>query len=381
MPPPNTVLTIPRPGEVRLADRAGPRIVPGYALVKTAIAPICIEHQIYRDHTFEEDSNDSEHLGHEGVGEVVEVREGSAFQPGDRVIVYQGRRCGECLPCQRGYSPTHCERHGKIGPDRAHYSHERTCGNDSGGFAFAKYRTVPEDMLQRIPERLSFRHAAAANCACGCTFTATETLGVRPGDHVLVAGVGFIGFGVIINALYRRATVIVLGRNPYRMDLCRKLGAHHVIDPDAPDWKERILEITGFKRGVDHAFEGSGHPYYQRRCLSAIRQYGGIYSLGFVPGSNERYPLHVLDEMLNKHATWTGGHDVDLRDRDRLLGMLLDESVQEKIDLMVTHEFPMSRAAEAFEVALTKRCGKIYLYPHEDCPSGSTAPRPDGRRP
>ena len=85
--------------------------------------------------------------------------------------------------------------------------------------------------------------------------------------------------------------------------------------------------------------------------------------------------------MLNKHATWTGGHDVDLRDRDRLLGMLLDESVQEKIDLMVTHEFPMSRAAEAFEVALTKRCGKIYLYPHEDCPSGGPAPRPDGRRP
>ena len=57
---------------------------------------------------------------------------------------------------------------------------------------------------------------------------------------------------------------------------------------------------------------------------------------------------------------------MDVGHRDRLLAMLLDESVQKNIDLMVTHAFPMSRAAEAFEVALTKRCGKIYLYPHED---------------
>ena len=362
----NTVLTIPRPGEVRLVERAYPRIIPGYVLVRALIAPICIEHQIYRDHTFEEESNDSEHLGHEGVGKVVEVCEGSRFRVGDRVIVYQGRRCGRCLPCMRGYSPTHCDLHGKAGLDRAHYSHERACGNDSGGFAFAKYRTVPEDMLQRIPERLSFRHAAAANCACGCTFSAVETLGVAFGDHVLVAGIGFIGFGVIINALYRNATVIVLGRTPYRMEVCRKLGVHHVIDPDDANWVEQVREITGFKRGVDHAFECSGYPFYQRRCLSAIRQYGQIYSLGFVPGSNERYPLHVLDELLNKHATWTGGHDVDVNDRDRLLTMLLDESVQRGIDLMVTHAFPMSQAAKAFEVALTKQCGKIYLYPHEE---------------
>ena len=369
MPRVNTVLTIPRPGEVRLVDRAYPRIIPGYALVKAVIAPICIEHQIYRDHTFEEDSNDSEHLGHEGVGEVVEVSEGSGFRVGDRVVVYQGRRCGKCLPCLRGYSPTHCELHGKTGPDRAHYSHERACGNDSGGFAFAKYRTVPEDMLQKIPDGLSFKHAAAANCACGCTFTALETLEVKPGDHVLVAGVGFIGFGVIINALYRNAEVIVLGRNRYRMDLCRKLGAHHVIDPDAADWTEQVLEITGFKRGVDHAFECSGYPFYQRRCLQAVRQYGRIYSLGFVPGSSERYALHVLDDLVNKHVTWTGGHDVDVSDRDRLLSMLMDESVQRKVDLMVTHEFPMSEAGEAFEVALTTRCGKIYLYPHEERPA------------
>ena len=54
-----------------------------------------------------------------------------------------------------------------------------------------------------------------------------------------------------------------------------------------------------------------------------------------MPGSLTRHPLHLLDDLLNKHATWIGGHDVDVIDRDRLLTMHLDESVQENIDLMV----------------------------------------------
>ena len=53
------------------------------------------------------------------------------------------------------------------------------------------------------------------------------------------------------------------------------------------------------------------------------------------------------------------------RDRDGLLRMLCDPEVQRAIDLIVTHTFPMSRAGEAFEVALTKECGKIYLLPQE----------------
>ena len=57
--------------------------------------------------------------------------------------------------------------------------------------------------------------------------------------------------------------------------------------------------------------------------------------------------------------------DVRFRDRDGLLRMLCDPEVQRGIDVINTHTFPMSRAGEAFEVALTKECGKIYLLPQE----------------
>jgi threonine dehydrogenase-like Zn-dependent dehydrogenase len=90
----NTILTIPNPGETKLVKKAYPKTKPGYVIVKQHITPICIEHQIYRDHTFEWHS-DEEHIGHEGVGEIADVAPGSRFEVGDQVIIYQGHPCGE----------------------------------------------------------------------------------------------------------------------------------------------------------------------------------------------------------------------------------------------------------------------------------------------
>ena len=102
----NTILTIPEPKKTALKEKPYPMIVPGYAMVKVEIAPICIEHQVYKEHRMEWHS-DAEHQGHEGVGTICEVAPGSKFKVGDRVIIYQGNPCGECFVCQRGLSPTH----------------------------------------------------------------------------------------------------------------------------------------------------------------------------------------------------------------------------------------------------------------------------------
>jgi len=103
----NTVLTIPQPKKVALKEFPYPKIIAGYVMVKVEIAPICIEHQVYKEHRMEWHS-DAEHQGHEGVGTVHEVMPGSSLKVGDRVIMYQADPCGECFVCQRGLSPTHC---------------------------------------------------------------------------------------------------------------------------------------------------------------------------------------------------------------------------------------------------------------------------------
>ena len=368
----NTVLTIPEPRTAALATKPYPVAGPGFVIVEVAVAPVCNEGRIYRDHQFE--WHDSpEHLGHEGVGTIVETQPGSRFNVGDRVIIYQGNSCQQCFVCTEGLSPTHC-----LGIPYESYDEgmapqdipaglmgiEKVNGSASGGFGMVRYRLVPEHMIQPIPDHLSFHHAAAANCLLGCTYTAAEEAGVAEGDVVLIGAIGFIGLGAVVNALYRGAMVVVLGRHPYRMELCRRLGVQHIIDPDDADWLEQVHALTGGRQGADVAFECAGVPYYLDRCMAGLRRYGTMYSLGHDEGS-VLYSLSILNDLIERHITWTGGHDVRHRDRDGLLRMLCDPRVQGWIDTIVTHTFGMSRASEAFEIALAKECGKIYLLPQE----------------
>jgi threonine dehydrogenase-like Zn-dependent dehydrogenase len=89
---------------------------------------------------------------------------------------------------------------------------------------------------------------------------------------------------------------------------------------------------------------------------------------GFLVGATEPLPIHLLDEIHNRAVTLSGNHDVNVSHRAGLLEMLQDPQVQAATDRMITHEFNMSDASAAFETCLGKQCGKVYLYPQEDCP-------------
>ena len=391
--PVNTVLTIPEPRQVKLVERPYPRIVPGYSMIKVEIAPICIEHQVYKEHRMEWHSDEC-NQGHEGVGTICEVTPGSRFKVGDRVIIYQGNPCGECFVCERGLSPTHClnipyELFAKAGTQSPGAkldvleqlgvdnpldvpgglkSIENACGSESGGFGFVQYRIAPDCMLQKIPDDLPFRYAALALCSLGCTYTGIEEMDVRTDDWVVVGGVGFIGFGSIINAKYRGARVIVLARNPFRAAQALKMGADHIVNPDDPDWLEQIHALTGHLHGADHVIEASGYPYYQEKCLQAVRRFGHVWLYGFLVESAQALPINLLDSIQNRGVVLSGSMDVHVIHREGLLRMLCNPKVQEMADHLITHEYNMSEAAEAFEAALSKRAGKIYLYPQENCP-------------
>ncbi len=85
---------------------------------------------------------------------------------------------------------------------------------------------------------------------------------------------------MIVNARYHGAKAIALGRNKYRMDLARKLGADYIVNPDDTNWQNQAHELTRYPRGVDASFECCGNPYYQYRCLEGVRRYGKMDNLG-----------------------------------------------------------------------------------------------------
>jgi len=358
----NLALTIPEPGTTALVERPYPKIVSGYCIVKTAIAPICLEgSRIWTEHDFEF-HDDPEHLGHESVGTVVDVLPGSNFKVGDRVIVFQGDYCGACHSCHQGLSPTYCDANDPDirGPENvAMRGIQKKNESESGGFAMETFRIAPEANLYRIPDEVDFRYAAACNCSYGVGFSNQEVMGVKAGDSVVIGGVGFIAMGHVIAALYRNADVIALARNPYRIGLLREMGVEHIINPDDTDWLEKIRALTYRGEGADFAVDGSGVRYYQDRLMQSLRKYGQMNFSGHTPGAKlELSPLH---HVLDPARTIFGQHDVRAVDRKRLVRSLLDERVQQMIDVMVTHEFPLSEANEAFRLQASKECGKIYL--------------------
>ena len=365
----NTILTIPEPGGFELVERPYPVIKPGYAIIRTEIAPVCLEGtRIWANHEFEElfgglRSDYPDGLGHEGVGVIEEIHPGSDFKVGDRVMVFQGDYCGQCHSCRNALSPTYCEAniHPRPGMERVALAGIQDWNeSESGGWAMARYRIAPVQHLYRIPDELSFKHAAAANCSLGAGFSNQELMDVKAGDTVLVAGVGFIAMGHIISALYRNARVIALVRNTYRQDLIERMGVEHCINPEDEDWLEQVRALTYEGQGVDHAVECSGASYYQERCMDATRIYGNVNFSGHLP--DEKLDFVALDRITHPAHKLSGQHDVQVGDRERLVRALLDENVQRMIDVMVTHEFPMSRAGEAFDVQVSKECGKIYLH-------------------
>ncbi|MFW2383676.1 MAG: hypothetical protein ACN4GZ_18135, partial [Acidimicrobiales bacterium] len=131
---------------------------------------------------------------------------------------------------------------------------------------------------------------------------------------------------------------------------------------------------TGRLRGADLVIEASGYPYYQRRALDAVRRFGTMWMYGFLVDNYETFPMHFLDDIHNRSIRLSGSHDVYTSHREGVVRMLSNPRVQAMADHMITHEYNMSQGAEAFEAALSKQAGKIYLYPHENCPAPGLSP-------
>jgi len=356
----NTILTIPSPGEIKLVSRPYPRIKAGYAIIRTEIAPICLEgSRIWAKHDFEF-HDDPEHLGHEGVGTIEEVHEGSTYKKGDRVIIFQGDHCGQCHSCRNGLSPTYCHSNLPDHGGNALKGIEEKNDSESGGFAMATYRIAPLANLYKIPDEVDFKYAAACNCSLGVGFSNQELMNVKAGDTVLVGGIGFIAMGHVISALYRNAKVIALVRNSYRKNILKNMGVMHFVNPEDSDWLEQVKSLTYEGQGVDHAVDGSGVPYYQEKLTAATKLYGKVNFSGHTPDAT--FNLKPLVHILDPAHTFIGQHDVRAIDRERLVRAICDKRVQSMIDAMVTHEFPMSKADKAFEIQVSKQCGKVYLY-------------------
>jgi L-iditol 2-dehydrogenase len=278
-------------------------------------------------------------LGHEPAGTVVALGgEVSGFAPGDRVFMHHHAPCFVCERCRRGlYSLCDTWKKSRLDP---------------GGMA--EYVRVPETNLTdtlKLPEGVTLEDGTLVEPAA-CTVKGIRKAGVLPGETVLVTGLGVMGMlNILVARAYGAARVLAADMVPYRLEKALTLGADAVVDVSSRDLGEAVRELTGGAM-AHRVIVGPGTPQAMAAGIRACAPGGTV--LFFTPSPPgqllELEPHYLYFNEITLASSYSCG---PLDTREAL--QLIERGVVRARDL-VTHRFPLSRAAEAFR--LTVRGGE-----------------------
>ncbi|MBT3343038.1 MAG: zinc-binding dehydrogenase [Gemmatimonadetes bacterium] len=311
-----------------------------WVVVKIHTAPMCTEYKGFLT------GHAATDLGHEAAGEVVDVAQPGKVSIGDRVVVMPGTSCGTCTHCLTG-EYIHCEQMIDVG--------EFTQGGE-GRATMAQYLIKADWLLPPIPDAVSYDHASLACCGLGPSFGALTRMRVDAFDTILITGLGPVGLGGVINAVYRGARVIAVDAQPWRAQRALDLGAEVVLAPD-DSTLAAIRDLTG-GIGVDKALDCSGSVAAHRLCIDATRRRGQV---AFVGECSDDTAIRISPDMIRKGLTLVGSWHYNLRDAAAILRII--EERPAVMDRLISHVFPMDDIQTAFELQETGDCAKVLLHP------------------
>ena len=185
-------------------------------------------------------------MGHEAAGVIARLGDNvNEWAEGERVTFDSTINCGKCWFCRRRQINL-CDRREIFGV---------SCEECSRQGAFAEYVAVPRHILYRLPDSLSFRHAAMVE-PVSVAVHAVNRSHVRLGDTAVVVGAGVIG--LLLVQVLRAAgcgRIIAVDLDAKKLDLACKLGADETLRSDQLDVAAEVMRRTG-GRGADVALRG-----------------------------------------------------------------------------------------------------------------------------
>jgi S-(hydroxymethyl)glutathione dehydrogenase/alcohol dehydrogenase len=344
-----------RPLAIETVDVAGPR--EGEALVEIKATGVC-HTDAYTLSGADPEGLFPAILGHEGAGVVVEVGPGvKSLRPGDHVIPLYVPECRQCEYCTsgrtnlcqairatqgRGLMPDGTSRFALDGRDILHYM---------GTSTFSNYTVVPEIALAKIREDAPFDKV----CYIGCGVTTgvgavLNTAKVRPGDNVVVFGLGGIGLNVIQGARLAGAAMIVgVDVNPAKRALAEKLGMTHFANPKEVegDLVAYLVDLT--RGGADFSFECVGNVSLMRQALECCHKGWGTSVIIGVAGAGEE--IRTRPFQLVTGRVWKGtafGGAKSRTDVPKIVDWYMDGKLN--IDDLITHTMGLEQINDAFDL-------------------------------
>jgi L-iditol 2-dehydrogenase len=209
-------------------------------------------------------------MGHEAAGVIAALGEQvSGWQVGERVTFDSTIYCGSCYFCRRGLVNL-CDQRRVLGVSPGDY---RQHG------AFAEYVAVPQHILYRLPDEVSFVQAALVE-PLAIALHGVQRLPVGLDDCAVVVGTGTIGLSAV-QALRVAGCRLIIGVDivPSRLELARRLGADVTLHAHQSDVVAEVRRLTD-GRGADLALEACGYSETVGTAVACLRKGGSLAMIG-----------------------------------------------------------------------------------------------------
>ncbi|WP_442487519.1 alcohol dehydrogenase AdhP [Halomonas litopenaei] len=257
-----------------------PRPARGEVLVKIAASGVCHTdlHAAHGDWPVK--PNPPFIPGHEGVGEIAAVGEGvNHVKEGDRVgIPWLYSACGHCEHCLGGWE-TLCE------------SQQNTGYSVNGGFA--EYAIADAGFVGHLPSNVGFVEIAPVLCAGVTVYKGLKMTDTRPGQWVVISGIGGLGHMAVQYAVAMGLNVAAVDVADDKLELARRLGATVTVNAMKEDPVAALKRDIG---GAHGALVTAVSPKAFEQAQGMVRRGGTIALNGLPPGD---FPLPIFDTVLN----------------------------------------------------------------------------------
>jgi NADPH2:quinone reductase len=244
---------------------------------------------------------------------------------------------------------------------------QRVIGGPSGGpGAFAEYALMDADGAWPVPDGMSDEKAAALYLTYQTGHVGLHRRAhLQPGEWLLVhAGAGGVGSAAIQLGKAAGARVIATAGGARKTQVCRELGADHVVDYTSEDFVAVVKEVTG-GHGADVVYDPVGGDVFDRsrKCIAFE---GRLVVVGFTSG---RIPEAPANHALVKNYSVVGLHWGLYRTQEPSLIASTHEALTQlvrsgQVDPMVGDVLPLDQAPQALaRLADRGTVGKVVLVP------------------
>ena len=255
--------------------------------------------------------------GHEGVGLITAVGEGvTHVKEGDRVgVAWLYSACGHCTHCLGGWE-TLCES-------------QENSGYSVNG-SFAEYVLANANYVGIIPDSVDSVEIAPVLCAGVTVYKGLKMTEARPGDWVVISGIGGLGHMAVQYAIAMGLNVAAVDIDDEKLEFAKKLGATVTVNAKNIDPGEYLKQEIGGAHGV-LVTAVSAIAFDQ--ALSMVRRGGTIVFNGLPTGD---FPVSIFDTVLN-----------GITIRGSIVGTRLD--LQESLNMAAAGKVKATVTAEPLE--------------------------------